>query len=739
MPGGLLQSLSTNSAQLMARATSVCTSHACQTAATSILNDLNVNIDPCSDFYQYTCVGTFTDLNNANLDSLQKLLEGNYDDLLVGVDLDPNFLSDTQKEKDRVNFNKLKMYYTACMDETAINHLGPTPIFPSIARMFTTLGYSPESFSDQRFSPQHVRVLTNALIELNMQGVENLVSIGVGVDDRHPDQYTIFINQPGLTLPSREYYSQPGIMEKYRQGLVSVISSILGDMNGDENANLRLQKMTENKLNALGSVDIEAMVDRFVEFETQLASMTLPIDQLQDPLAIYNPMSTTEFHQKYPVADWFRILRHFAPNDVSLPENIIVTAPKFMQQLTDWLLQSETRPDGASTQAIREYFTIKIILSNIGNVDRATRDLYRSTIGMLTSGATEAKPRGRECVANTSAAFGQLLGRYFVMRSFGGEPQRKQVATFIDNILSAWTERLEQNTWLDAETRTRAIEKVKKIGHQEAYSIISPDDRSPDSLSEFYSDMQVNDNDHFGNQMAVYQAYFKKEWSNIGKKVNKDEWYMNPHEVNAYYSPNFNKIVIPAGILQSPFYNTELPSYLNYGGIGAVIGHEITHAFDNSGRLYDGEGLLNSWWTAATSAAFEGKSECFIRQYNRFSIEGPDKTQYPVNGKMTLGENLADNGGVRAAYLAMQKTLDGQATLPGLEKFSPQQLFFINFGRVWCSSMRPEMSVQRVRTDVHSPASVRVNGAVQNNVEFAQAFQCPETKAMNPAEKCQIW
>jgi endothelin-converting enzyme len=216
-------------------------------------------------------------LNNANLDSLQKLLEGNYDDLLVGVDLDPNFLSDTQKEKDRVNFNKLKMYYTACMDETAINHLGPTPIFPSIARMFTTLGYSPESFSDQRFSPQHVRVLTNALIELNMQGVENLVSIGVGVDDRHPDQYTIFINQPGLTLPSREYYSQPGIMEKYRQGLVSVVTSILGDMNGDENANLRLQKMTENKLNALGSVDIEAMVDRFVEFETQLASMTLPM------------------------------------------------------------------------------------------------------------------------------------------------------------------------------------------------------------------------------------------------------------------------------------------------------------------------------------------------------------------------------------------------------------------------------------------------------------------------------
>ncbi|CAO3690443.1 unnamed protein product [Rhizopus stolonifer] len=709
-------SLSVSSANLLARA-NVCSSQACQTAAKLILNDLDLNVDPCDDFYQYSCVGTFTDIRNNNLDSLQALLEGKYEDVLTGK-IDPAFLNSTEKEQDQQNFNKLKMFYNACMDQSSIDSLGPTPIFPYISRVFNSLGYDPQT-EDERLGPQHVRVLTDTVIEMTTQGVESLVSFYVGADDRHPDQYVISINQPGLTLPSREYYTQQDTMEKYRQGLVAVLGAVL--------------HKGQNEL--MGSSDIEGMVDRFIEFETHLAGITLPIEELQDPNAIYNPMTLTELHQSYPWIDWFRVLRNFAPNDVSLPEHVIVTSPRYLQALSSWLLESQNRPDGASTQALREFFSTKVILANMANIDQATREVYRQTIGLITTGATEAQPRGRECVASTSAAFGQLLGRYFVMKSFGGEPEREKVSDFINQILNAWTARLTQSTWLDAETKTRAIEKVKKIGHQEAYSIVSPDDRSPRSLDAFYADIQVKEKDYFGNQMSVYQSGFRKDWNQIGKVMNKDEWYMTPHEVNAYYTPNFNKVVIPAGILQTPFYNTEVPNYLNYGGIGAVIGHEITHAFDNSGRLYDGEGFLNSWWTDATSAAFEDKSQCFIKQYGNFSVQGPDTT-YPVNGKMTLGENLADNGGVRAAYDAMTKDDMG---LPGLENFTAEQLFFINYGRVWCTKMRPEMSVQRVRTDVHSPANVRVNGAVQNSVEFAKAFQCKEKQAMNPSDKCQIW
>lgn len=186
-------------------------------------------------------------------------------------------------------------------------------------------------------------------------------------------------------------------------------------------------------------------------------------DELQDPLAVYNPMTVGELHQKYPIADWFRTLRHFVPNDASLPDNVIVTSPSYLKELTDWLVNSQTRPDGTSTQAIREYFIIRIILSNIHSIDKKTRDLHRETIGKLVNGATEAPPRSRECVASTSGAFGQLLGRYFVMKSFGGEPQRKQVSAFIENLLSAWSGRLKQSDWLDIETRTRALEKVNAL------------------------------------------------------------------------------------------------------------------------------------------------------------------------------------------------------------------------------------------------------------------------------------
>ncbi|KAG1177601.1 hypothetical protein G6F70_005648 [Rhizopus microsporus] len=729
--GAFLHSLTAHSTHLLARATNnTCSSHVCQSVASSILKDIDVNVDPCSDFYQYTCggwikthpippsdpsVGTFTDLRNANLDSLQQLLQGTYDDLLTGVDPNSGFLNETEKEQDRSNFNKIKTYYDACMDEVTVDHLGPTPMFPDIAQALKSLGYSP-GVDDGRFSLEHAHALTDVLIELNSQGVGNLVSFDVGIDDKNPEKYAIFLNQPSLSLPSREYYKQPDLIAQYRNGLISVVTAVLGDVAGDS-SRLRIEKLIENKLPVLGAVDIEAMVDRFIEFETQLANISLPIDELQDPLAVYNPMTVGELHQKYPIADWFRTLRHFVPNDASLPDNVIVTSPGYLKELTDWLVNSQTRPDGASIQAIREYFIIRIILSNIHSIDKKTRDLHRETIGKLVNGATEAPPRSRECVASTSGAFGQLLGRYFVMKSFGGEPQRKQVSEFIENLLSAWSGRLKQSDWLDIETRTRALNKIKKLTHQEAYSIISPDVRSSNSLQNYYSGIEIKEKDYYGNQKSVMMSEFKKEWSRVEEKI-----------------------VIPAGILQAPFYHTDLPSYINYGGIGAVIGHEITHAFDNSGRLYDGDGRLNTWWTDATTSAFESRSQCFINQYNQFSIQGPDKTNYSVNGKMTLGENLADNGGLHTAYAAMKKTLteDNLVVLPGLEKYTPEQLFFINFGRIWCNNMRPELSVQRVRTDVHSPNSVRVNGAVQNSAEFAQAFQCPQ-KPMNPSNKCQIW
>jgi predicted metalloendopeptidase len=287
-------------------------------------------------------------------------------------------------------------------------------------------------------------------------------------------------------------------------------------------------------------------------------------------------MSIRELQQKYGFIDWNLFLRHFTPNDASVPERVIVTSPRFMQALSDWLVNSASSEDGVTTRTMLDYFTIKTILANINYLDKDTREVHRAMTSSISSGTTASPPRERVCVTATSIAFGQLLGRYFVIKSFGGEPQREQAARFMDNIQSAWSERLGKIDWLDEETRSRALEKVNKIGHKEAYSTIAPDVRSPNSLFEYYATIHADPTSYYSNQKSAKNWELVKEWNQIGKSSDKNAWYMDPHEVNAYYTPTFNEIVIPAGILQNPFYHSELPQYLNYGGIGVVIGHEIT-------------------------------------------------------------------------------------------------------------------------------------------------------------------
>lgn len=287
-------------------------------------------------------------------------------------------------------------------------------------------------------------------------------------------------------------------------------------------------------------------------------------------------MTIGELHQNYPLIDWSHYLRHFTPNDVSLPEKVIVSTPRFLKELSDWLINSAQREDGVTIQQLHDFFTIKAILSNIDNVDRNTREIYREMVSKISSGTIAPPKRSRVCVSNTSNIFGQLLGRYYVVKYFGGEQQRKQVGQFMDHIQLSWLHRLNAVDWLDKETKVRAAEKVNKIKHKKAYSTESPDVRSPESLGSYYGNINVDVLNFYGNQKSFISWTIKKSWGKVGQKVDKERWFMDPHEVNAYYSPNNNEIVVPAGILQAPFYTSDIPQYLNYGGIGVVIGHEIT-------------------------------------------------------------------------------------------------------------------------------------------------------------------
>lgn len=290
-------------------------------------------------------------------------------------------------------------------------------------------------------------------------------------------------------------------------------------------------------------------------------------------------MPVSELQEKYKFIDWNLFLSHFTPNGAAVPESIIITSPRFMQALDDWFMNSDGNQNDVTARTILDFFTIKTILANVQDLDKDTREVHRAMTSSISSGTTAPPLRERVCITATSKAFGQLLGRYFVIKNFGGEPQREQAARFMDNIQEAWSERLDVIDWLDEETRTRALEKVNKIGHKEAYSTVRPDVRSPDSLFVYYANIDANPTSYYNNQKSTKNWELTQEWDQLGKNSDKDVWYMDPHEVNAYYTPTFNEIVIPAGILQNPFYHSDLPQYLNYGGIGVVIGHEITVRF----------------------------------------------------------------------------------------------------------------------------------------------------------------
>ncbi|KAL0094127.1 hypothetical protein F4703DRAFT_1727255 [Phycomyces blakesleeanus] len=722
----------------------VCNTPACLKVATSIISDMDLTIDPCSDFYQYTCgswaqkaiipddhsgTGTFETLQDNNTEVLQRILEGSYETLINGTG-NAGF---TTTNVDKENFAKLQNYYKSCLDEASIDSLGPTPVYGELAALYHIFenGEGLVSF------PQYTSTLTQALVFMFKQGIEPVQSLYIDADDKNPNSTVISLAQPDLGLPSKEYYEDQEALKKYQSGLVFILKRILGP------TSLNLAKAKELDLNILTDVEIDTLVSNAIELETSIANSMVKSQDLLDPVATYNPESISSLQQSYPFLDWTAFLEEFLPPGEPLPPAIIVTSPVYLQRLTG-LLQNTPK------QKLRDYFVMRHAISKVYALDKDTRTLLQEMRGSIFSGTTKLPPRAQVCTKSTSSTFGFLAGRYFVLRAFGGESERAQVEKFVDLIQSSWLKRLPELDWLDAQTRSRAISKMSKIKHKLGYSIKSPDIRSDENLKEYYQNINITTTSFYDNENSATAWELADIWSRMGKPIDKARWMMDAQEVNAYYTRTGNEIVVPAGILREPFYDPDVPDYLNYGGIGMVIGHEFSHALDNAGRMFNGDGQLEQWWTNSTLKSFETAAQCYVKQYDQWTIEGQDKKQHPVNGNLTLSENLADNGGLSVAYMAYQQLASNASLqtatsntvnmrLPGLEQLSPEALFFVNFGRVWCNKKRPSMAEQLLLTDVHSPNRVRVNAAIQNSEEFARVFQCPANSPMNPIPKCQLW
>jgi len=338
---------------------------------------------------------------------------------------------------------------------------------------------------------------------------------------------------------------------------------------------------------------------------------------------------------------------------------------------------------------------------------------------------------------------GFAAGRYFVNETFGGESREKGTAV-IKDIVKAFKKSLPHIDWMDEKSANAAADKASEVQIKVGYPL-SPDTRDPKAIARYYQEVHVDRYDFFGNVLQAEGSEKIKQWHRLGKRRDREAWEMYPPTVNAYYNPPANEIVFPAGILQPPFFAVNWPSYLKYGAFGHVAAHELTHAFDSAGRLYNPQGKLEEWWTEATSKGFKKKQDCIVKQFSEYTIDDGKGGKIHVNGNLTSGENIGDSGLIQA-YRAWQAQYQdsydagNEYLLPGLN-YTREQLFFISFARIWARNMKPEEAVQRIRADPHSPTRYRVEGTVYNIHEFADAFKCPENAKLNPPreKQCIFW
>jgi endothelin-converting enzyme/putative endopeptidase len=332
------------------------------------------------------------------------------------------------------------------------------------------------------------------------------------------------------------------------------------------------------------------------------------------------------------------------------------------------------------------------------------------------------RPRWKRCVDYTDNQLGEALGRKFVERTFGAEGKQRTLK-MVDALEKALGQDIQGLSWMTPATKQKALEKLKAIGNKIGY---------PDKWRD-YSSVVVKRDDAIGNGFRADEFEFERQLNKIGKPVDRGEWGMTPPTVDAYYDPLMNNINFPAGILQPPFYDNKMDDAVNFGGIGMVIGHELTHGFDDEGRQFDAQGNMQDWWSAEDAKEFESRAACLVNEYSKFSVAAGAN----VNGKLTLGENTADNGGLRVALMALLNTIGSDRKQ--IDGFAPEQRLFLSFGQVWCENDREEAARLQVQTNPHSPAKYRVNGVLVNMPEFQKAFSCQASQPMGSANACRVW
>ncbi len=637
--------------------------------------------NPCEDFYQYAC-GNWIKNNPMPDDqarwSVYSKMAADGQRFQWGI---------LQRLAEAKNGNtplqqKLGNYFAACMDEAHVEAAGMTPMAPTLSRIAAL---------------QSIRELPALLAELHQElpGSSPLFGFGAAQDYADATQVIAFAVAGGLGLPDRDNYLKNDARNRtLRKQYVEHITRMFGLLGDDATTAAR---------NAATVMRVE----------TELARASMSRVDLRDPHKQFNKMDARRLKAMTPHFDWSAYLAGLQHADLN---QFNVTEPKFYARLDALLAR-------ASVGTLKTYLRWQTAHAYAPHLSKPFVDENFAFFGKTLRGTPQQQPRWKRCVALADQQLGEALGQEFVSRAFSAE-LKAQTLRMTQQIEEAMAKDIEGLDWMSPETKARAQEKLRGIVNKIGY---------PERWRD-YDAFVVAREDHAGNVVRGSRFEAQRQLAKIGKPLDRGEWDMTPSTVNAYYNPQMNDINFPAGVLQPPLFDPKLDDAPNYGNTGGTIGHELIHAFDDEGRKFDAQGRLRDWWTKRDAKAFESRAQCVVDQYGKYVVIDDIK----INSRLTLGEDIADLGGMILAWSAW-KAETANKTLEARDGLTPEQRFFVGFAQWTCGEVRPEEQRIHAMTDPHSPGKYRINGVAVNLPEFQQAFACKPGQAMVKEKRCRVW
>lgn len=580
---------------------------------------------------------------------------------------------------------KIGGFYASCMNEPEIEQRGTKPLESELERI------------------NHVgnaRELLEEIARLQERQVDVFFVFGSIPDLKNAKMTIAGVDQGGLGLPEKDYYFRTDAKSiEIRQKYVAMIAKMFTLIGAPRS-------------------DADRKATTVMSIETDLAKASLDVTSRRDPQKLFHEMSKADLAKLSPNFNFDEFFRQVNTPGFSIVE---VAVPDFVKAFSQLV---SSRPIGD----LRDYLSWHYVDASSTLLTKPLVDENFDFYGHTLLGAKELKPRWKRCVSATDQELGEALGRKYVEKTFG-EEGKERTLQMVHEIEKEMADDLESLTWMSPATKQQALVKLHAVANKIGY---------PDKWRD-YSAVDIISDDYFGNTNRAKEFEYRRELNKIGKPVDHGEWEMTPPTVNAYYDPTQNNINFPAGILQPPFYSNKASDAVNYGAIGAVVGHELTHGFDDEGRQFDAEGNLKDWWQKSDEQRFTRLADCTVNEYGSFS----PMTGVELNGKLTLGENTADNGGIHLAYMALLEDL-AKKSIPLSEKtsgYTEAQQFFLGFAQDWCENVTPETARFAAQTDPHSPGRFRTNGVVRNMPEFDKAFGCKSGDAMYIAKGkgCRVW